>query len=70
MPELFAVVESIGKTPICPCDNNTHPDQGCMVYASKEAAEESAVYQNENYGDELNAIAVPLSEVDWSKQTT
>ena len=69
MVELFAVVLGRNKKPVCPNDHNPHPDQGCMVYGSREAAEASAKYQNENYGDDLDAIAVPVSEVVWDLST-
>ena len=66
--ELFAVVHGPDKSPIPPMDCNSHPDQGCLVYASKEAAEASAVHQNALHGNDLEAIAVSLSEVYWPQR--
>lgn len=60
----WTVVWSPSMTPIVPYDSNPgSADEGLLVYRSKTAAEHSANHQQEMYGGEEEAIAVPLESV-------
>ncbi len=51
-------------TPIVPYDSNPgSADQGLLAYRSKTAAEHSANHQQACYGEDQEAIAVPLDSV-------
>lgn len=60
----WTVVWSPSMTPIVPYDSNpVSADEGLLVYRSKTAAKHSANHQQEMYGDDQEAIAVPLDSV-------
>ncbi len=60
----WTVVWSPSMTPIVPYDENPgSDDEGLLVYRSKTAAEHSANHQQKMYGEDQEAIAVPLDSV-------
>lgn len=62
----WTLIWSSGE-PVPPLDENTHDDQGFIVYRSREAAEAAAQHQNELWGqaedDDEHVIAVLLDRV-------
>lgn len=57
-PELWALVHGDSENFVIPFDCNEHEDEGCLVYFSKEAAEQAARHQMHLYG--LRDVRVAL----------
>ena len=64
MPAYWVLVWMPSGNPIVPYDSNPESDdEGMLVYRSKRAGELAAKHQMEMYGDDEQAVAIPLSQL-------